>query len=87
MPLWTTTISPVAIAVRVRVFFRGATVRRPARVPDAKEPFQRIQADGFFEIAQFAGAPDAPRDDCRHSKPRFRPNHTRGIPVSADHPG
>ena len=48
-----------AIAVRVRVFFGGAAVRGPARVPDAVEAVERSDANGFFKISQFArGAPN-----------------------------
>ena len=44
-----------AVAVRVGVFFGGAAVGGPARVADAVHAFERSDADGFFEIVQFAG--------------------------------
>ena len=44
-----------AIAMRMGVFFGGAAVRGPARVADAVDAVDRRLADGFFEIAEFAG--------------------------------
>ncbi len=44
-----------AIAVRVGVFFGGAAVRGPAGVADAVGAIERVDADGFFEVAEFAG--------------------------------
>ena len=43
-----------AVAVRMRVFFRGAPVRGPARVADAVGAVDRRLPDHFFEIAQLA---------------------------------
>ena len=43
-----------AIAVRMGVLFGGAAVRGPAGVADAVAAIDRVQADGLFEIAQFA---------------------------------
>jgi hypothetical protein len=44
--------------MRMRVFFGRTPVRRPARMPNAVIAVQRIEANAFFEIAQFAfGAP------------------------------
>src|ERR1039457_3693252 len=48
-----------AVAVRVGVFLGGAAVGGPARVADAVGTIDGVQADGFFEVAQFArGAAD-----------------------------
>ena len=48
-----------AVAVRMRVFFGGASVRGPARVADAIGAIEGLQADGFFQVAQLAlGAAD-----------------------------
>ncbi len=48
-----------AIAMRVRVLFGRATVRRPTRVADAVIAVERAEPDRLFEIAQFAfGAAD-----------------------------
>ena len=45
---------PVTVSVRVRVFFGGRAVGRPARVPDAVGAVERVQADDFFEVPQLA---------------------------------
>ena len=48
-----------AIAMRMSVFFRGTTVCSPASVADAVAAFERLEADGFFQVAQLAfGAAD-----------------------------
>jgi len=48
-----------AVAMRVRIFFRGPPVSGPARVPDTVHTVQWSYADGFFEVAQFSrGATD-----------------------------
>src|SRR5215472_489800 len=48
-----------AVAMRMGVFLGGTAVRRPASVSDAISAFQRLVADGFFEVAQLAfGAAD-----------------------------
>ena len=45
--------------MRMGVLFGGAAVRGPARVADAEDAIDRVQADGIFEIAQLArGAAD-----------------------------
>src|SRR5580698_1067036 len=42
----------------MRIFLGGATVRSPARVADSVSTVERLKADYFFQIAQFAfGAP------------------------------
>src|SRR6185437_2436848 len=46
-----------AIAMRVRVLFRGPAVRGPARVANAPAAFQRLQPDRFFQVAQLAFSP------------------------------
>ncbi len=47
-----------AVAVGMRIFFRRTAVRGPARVPNAVGAVQRLQADGFFQVAELAlGAP------------------------------
>ena len=47
-----------AVAMGMRVFFRGTSVRGPARVPNAIGAVNRILPDHFFQIAQLAlGAP------------------------------
>ena len=43
MPLWTTTMRPVAVAMRVRVLLGRTPVRRPARVADAELALERMQ--------------------------------------------
>jgi hypothetical protein len=43
-----------AIAMRMGVLFRGTAVRGPAGMADAVGPVERLQADRFFQIAQFA---------------------------------
>ncbi len=43
-----------AIAMRMRVFFRGAAVSGPARVADAVDAVERRDANRFFEIAELA---------------------------------
>ena len=55
MPLWTTTMRPGAVAVRVSVLLGGAAVGGPAGVADAVGAFYRGGADGFFKMAQLAG--------------------------------
>src|SRR5262249_21095908 len=45
---------PAAITMGVSIFFRGATVGGPARVSDAVSAIQRLQADNFFQVAQFS---------------------------------
>ena len=48
-----------AIAMRMGVFFGGAAVGGPAGVADAVGAVERLQADGFFQVAQLAfGAAD-----------------------------
>ena len=44
-----------AIAMRMGVFLGRASVRGPARVPDAVEAVDRRMADRLLEIAQLAG--------------------------------
>src|SRR5271166_220909 len=46
-----------AVAMRMRVFFRGAAVGRPAGVADAIGPVEWFEADGLFEIAQLSLCP------------------------------
>ena len=45
-----------AIAMGMRVFFGWAAVRGPACVADSVNAIQRSDADGLFEISQFAGS-------------------------------
>jgi len=48
-----------AIAVRMGVFFGGATVRGPASVAYAVGTVERIELDDLFQVTQFAlGAAD-----------------------------
>ena len=48
-----------AVAMRMSVFFRGTSVSCPASVANAVAAFERLQADGFFQVAQLAfGAAD-----------------------------
>ena len=62
-----------AVAVGMGVFFGGAAVGGPASVSDAVGAVERLLADDFFEVAEFAlGAADlksvavaADRDACR----------------------
>ena len=52
----------LAIAMRVRVLFRGPPVRGPARVPDAVTAVDRVLPDGFFQVAQLSrGAANSQR--------------------------
>src|SRR5258708_7620737 len=46
--------SPGAVAMRMRVLFRGAAVSCPTSVADAVGSIQGFEADDFFEIAQLA---------------------------------
>src|SRR3984957_14458318 len=47
-----------AVAVRMRVFFSGTSVRGPARMTNAIAAIQGLKADRLFQIAQLAlGAP------------------------------
>jgi hypothetical protein len=46
-----------AVAVRVRVFFRGTAVCRPAGMPDAVFALERIRRDDIFQLRQLAGSP------------------------------
>ena len=56
MPLWMTTILPVAVAVRVRVDLRGPPVGRPARVADSRRAGARSAAlELRDEIRELAG--------------------------------
>src|SRR5215469_17519568 len=43
-----------AVAMRMGVFFRGASVSGPAGVADAVGAVERFEANGFFEIAKLA---------------------------------
>src|SRR5437763_4627970 len=43
-----------AITVRMSIFFRRTAMRRPARVADSVSAVQRLETDGFFQIAQLA---------------------------------
>ena len=48
-----------AVAMRMSVFFRGTSVSGPAGVANAVGAVERLEADGFFQIAQLAfGAPE-----------------------------
>jgi len=46
---------PGAVAMRMRVLFGGAAMRRPAGVADSVSAFDGRFLQGFFEIAQFPG--------------------------------
>src|ERR1035437_3819657 len=43
-----------AVAVGMRVFFGRPSVRGPARMPNAIGAVERLQANGFFQVAQLA---------------------------------
>jgi hypothetical protein len=43
-----------AIAMWVRVLFRGTPVRSPTRVADAVSAVERAETDRLFEVAKFA---------------------------------
>ncbi len=43
-----------AVAVGMRVFFGGTSVSGPARMSNAVGAVERLQADGFFQVAQLA---------------------------------
>src|SRR6201999_33652 len=43
-----------AVAMRMRVFFRRAAVRGPARMPDSVGAFHGLETDPLFQIAQLA---------------------------------
>ncbi len=43
-----------AVAMRMRVLFRRTSMRGPARMADAVRAIERLQADGFFKIAQLS---------------------------------
>jgi len=48
-----------AIPMRMSVFFRGTPVCGPASVANAVAAFERLEANGFFQVAQLAfGAAD-----------------------------
>ena len=51
--------SPRAIAMRVSIFFSGTAVGGPAGMADSIGSIERLEADNFFEVAEFAfGAAD-----------------------------
>ena len=76
----------VAIAVRMRVFFRRPPMRGPARVPDPVEALHRAQLQDVFQIAQFALS--AAHSQAADSRARpARPSHSRGIPAASGRPG
>ncbi len=69
MPLWTTTTSARAIAVRVRVLLGRSPVRRPARVADAVGAVERLQTNGLFQVTELAlGAADVERVPLVHDR-------------------
>src|ERR1041384_2721897 len=43
-----------AVAVRMGILFSRPSVCRPSRMADAVSAIERLQANGFFEIAQLA---------------------------------
>src|SRR5579863_707140 len=45
-----------AVAMRMRVLFRGTSMRGPASVPNAVSAVNRIQPDGFFQVPQLRRA-------------------------------
>ena len=55
MPLWTTTILPGAVGLRVRVELGRPAVRRPARVADARRPGGGMPRELLDEVAELAG--------------------------------
>jgi len=46
---------PGAVAMRVRVFFRGTAMRGPACVSDAVSAFNRRFLESFLKVPQFSG--------------------------------
>src|SRR5258707_1365155 len=46
-----------AIAMRMRVLFRGTSVSGPASVSDSVSAVERLQPDDLFQIAQLAFGP------------------------------
>jgi hypothetical protein len=46
--------SASAVAMRMRIFLGGTTVRGPTRVAHAIGPVERFLAQGLFEVAQFS---------------------------------
>ncbi len=61
----------MAVAVRMSVFLGGPPMRGPAGVPDAESALHRIEADGLFQVAQFAlGAADFQIAVAVHRQPR-----------------
>ena len=59
-----------AVQVRVGIFFRGPSVRRPARVPHAIKALERLRVDRLLEVHELARAPaafDLPVSDDRHA--------------------
>src|SRR5689334_18348759 len=43
-----------AVAMRVRILFRGTPVGRPARVADSVSAVEGTEPNRFFEVAQFS---------------------------------
>src|SRR5579863_4750842 len=74
-----------AVAMRMRVLFRGTSMRGPASVPNAVSAVNRIQPDGFFQVPQLTfGAPQLQavsvagnRDACRIVAAIFQTPHSR----------
>ena len=61
-----------AVAMGMGIFFGGAAVRGPARVSNAIGAVKRLEADHFFEIAQFAFGAANLKACAIAGKPRFR---------------
>ena len=76
----------VAIAMRMRVLFGGAAVRRPARVADAVGAVHRIQAQHVFQIAQLARRAAHAQAVALLEHGDARPNRSRDIPAASGRP-
>ena len=48
--------APCAVAMGMRVLFRGPAMRGPARVPDAERALRGLLAQDFFKIWSLPGA-------------------------------
>ncbi len=74
-----------AVAMGMRVFFRGTAMRGPAGVADAVGAVERLQADDLFQVAQLAFGAAHLQDPRRCRQRRCPPSRSRDIPAGAGH--